>query len=158
MAMSKNTLKTALVDMGLFGVEAEAIAGWAASFREYFEQAQAAAIPIIPAALGAPEAAMVAAMTGLSAPGSAAAAITAGVTAWWASLALTPAAYFAGCTAITPPPGLAGLTALLAATFAANISGALSAAASYDAIATNIVAVNSGGFAAFPGPLLNEIY
>lgn len=155
MTMSATTLKNELVNMGLFTDEPSAIAGWAAAFRKYFEDAVAGAVPVTKPALATPEAAMVGAMAGLSTAG--AAAITAGITAFWTSLAASPAAYFTGATVITPPPGLAGLTALLTATFATNTSTSASASAAYTAIAANIHTSNAGGSATLPGPVVTPI-
>lgn len=154
MTMNATTLKDELVAIGLFDTEPAAIAGWAAAFRKYFEYAEAR-VPVNAIALGTPEAAMAGAMTGLSTSG--AAAITAGVTAFWSSLALLPATYFTGAMLITPPPLLSGVTALLTATFAANIAGEKSAEDSYAAIAANIRASNAGGSATFPGPVVQPI-
>lgn len=159
MTMSQGTLKDELVGMGLFGEEAPAIAAWAAAFRAYMADAEAplGGVPINTAALGAPETAMAGAMAGLSNAGQAAAKIAAGITAFWGAMAASPAVYFTGATAITPPAALTGLAAALAATFAANVSSEASASEAYDAIATDIDTANTGGTATFPGPVVQTI-
>jgi hypothetical protein len=149
MALVSAALKAELVGMGLFSDEPSACAAWAAAYRKYFEGAAAGVVPVIPAALGAPEAAMLSGLTGLSTSG--AAAIQTGILAFWG--AMTPAAsYFAASTAITPPVGLSSLSVTLTTVFASNVAGALSADACYDAIASAIHTASAGGIAVFPPP------
>lgn len=153
--MSATTLKDELLAMGLFDNEPEAIQGWAAAFRTYFEDAVAGAVPVETSALDAPESAMAGAMTGLSTSG--ASAIQAGVIAFWAALVAAPAVYFVGATLITPPLGLSGLAAALTTVFANNTATKASASTAYAAISGANNAANTGGTATFPGPVVEPI-
>lgn len=100
-----------------------------------------------------PKAAMKAALAGMSVPSVGAAKIQAGVSAFWATLAAPASAYFTGATAITPPPGLAGLAATLTSVFAANTAGAVDKTTALNNVATAIHAANAGGIATFPTPV-----
>lgn len=154
MSLSSATLATQLGAMAVFSTEAAARTAWAAAFRAYFAQAvTSTAVPVIAGALGTPEAAMAAGLSGLSVTG--AVSIRTGLLAFWTSLAASPSSYFAAATLITPPAGLAALD--LTATFASNQSGALSKAASMNALAGVIHAANAGGQATFPGPITGTI-
>jgi hypothetical protein len=148
MAMLQTTLADELQALGLYDNEPDAIQAWADAFAAYFEDAESNAVIIASAAIPAAKAAMVSAMTGLSTAG--AAAIQAGIVAFWG--ALVPATAWLTTTAITPPPGLSGLTAALQAVFDANTTGGLSKDASMTAIAGAIHPINAvGGAATWPG-------
>lgn len=151
--MSADTLKDELVAMGLFLSEQDAIDGWAAAFRKYFEDATAGIIPVVADALDAPEGAMKNAMVGLSV--TAPDAIQSGIVAFWDEMKPNPGVYFLTATAIAepPPPALTTLNATLATTFANNRATAASAEDAYDAIASDIHEANiNGGTATFPIP------
>lgn len=93
-----------------------------------------------------------------SLPGTAAAAaatIVAGINAFWATMVASPAAFFTGATAITPPP-YTSLAAALESTLASNIGLSLEDAATE--IATDIqVTTDNIGTATFPGPVVAPI-
>lgn len=151
MAMSSATLASELdTHTGNTNTEAAARTAWAKAFRNYFEDSFAGAVPVIKAALSTPEAAMDAGLAGMSTTG--AASIQAGITAFWASMALSPVTYFAGATIIVPPAGLTSLAGLLTAQFSVNTSGALDKTTSLNNIAGIIHASNLGGTATFGVP------
>jgi len=132
--------------------ESTARQAWADAWLEYFTDAQIAvpSLPILTAALDATRDVMRDAMTGLSTTG--AAAIQAGLVAWWGAMAAAPSAYFTGATVITPPTGIASIATGLATVFAANTTAALSLEDSADAIAGVMHTANALGTATFPGP------
>jgi hypothetical protein len=150
MVLAATTLGDELKSMALFGNESDAISAWAASYREYFEGATANGVTVLSAALVAPEAAMIGAMTGLSTGG--ALSIQAGIVAFWTALALLPAAAWPTSILITPPPLLAGIAAALEPVFLANTTGGLSKDASMSAIATAIHTNSLTGSVTWPGP------
>jgi len=147
--MSQSVLKDELVELGLYDNESDAVSAWAQAFRGYFENAETNSIPIITAGLDVPQSAMAGAMVGLSTDG--AAKIQAGITQWWATLALAPSTYWATATVITPPPGLSGIATVLQAVFSSNISTSASKTDAMNAIAGVLHTNNLGGTATFPG-------
>lgn len=148
MAMLQTTLADELKALALYDNEPDAIQAWADAFAAYFGDAESNAVIIAPAAIPAAKAAMAGAMTGLSMTG--AAALQAGIVAFWG--ALVPATAWPTTTAITPPPGLSGLAAALQVVFDANTIGGLSKDASMTAIAGAIHPINAvGGTATWPG-------
>lgn len=151
--MVQATLKDEFVTMDLYSDEASAIDAWATAWSNYFSDAETNGIPIQAAALPTAKAAMVAAMVGLSSSGAGAAKIQAGIQAWWSAIVSSPAAFWPGCTGITPPPGVSSIAAALGSVFASNTSGALSEEDAYNAVAGVLHPNNLGGLAAFPGPL-----
>jgi len=151
MAMSSIALKSELLALELYETEAAAISGWAAAWDNYFQDAESNAIPVTPGSTAAAKAAMAGAMTGLSTAG--AAALATAITAYWATLALTPGAIFAGAIAIAPPALLANIQADLEIVFAANTSGSASKDAAMTAIANALHTDNLGGIATFPDPI-----
>lgn len=153
MAMSIANLKTELLNLGLYDNEPDSILAWAAAWRAYFTNATTNGIPIVGAGLAVPEIAMAGAMTGLSITG--AAAISAGISAFWASLILpiNMAICWPGSIGGVLAPGIAGIAAALGIAFTANTVGELSKDASMTSIATAVHPLNLGGFAIFPGPV-----
>ena len=152
MAMSDSILTGELKVMSLFDNEPDAAAAWANAFDVYFQDAEATAGgPVVPAGLSACKSAMEGALSGMSAPGAGAAALQAGILAYWG--AIVPATAWPPATAITPPPGLSGLAATLAPVFAANAVPGVTKDQAMDAIAAAIHEVNIvGGIAVFPVP------
>lgn len=149
MSMAQAILKSELVALGLYGVEAQAVAAWSGTWSAYFADAETNGIPIVPAALPAAEAAMAAALVGMSIDG--ADKIQAGIQAWWNTMVAAPALFWVGCILIAPPSGLSGISAALQISFDANISGQVTKEAAYDAIAGVLHPANLGGTATFPG-------
>lgn len=102
--------------------EATAIQNFADAWHTYFQGASVSGVPAVPAALASAKSAMIGAMTGLSVTG--AAAIQAGVIAYWGGVATAFAAIWIippnTVVAAIPPPGLSGLAASLAPVFASN--------------------------------------
>ena len=156
MARNVATLETELNNLALYDTEAAAITGWVNAFSTYFADATTATKGTI-FARGDPAArtAMVAAMTGLSTAG--AAALTAGIVAFWNHGVNRPNVWWATCTAIAPPAALATLEAELDATFAQNIAEEASKALSMQRIAGKIHTACNGGTATFPGPIVDQI-
>ena len=151
MTLSQATLKSEMVAMDLYGNEAQAVVAWAAAWSAYFADAETNSIPIEPAALPTAEAAMAAALLGMSASDAGAGKIQAGIQAWWGAMVAAPSAFWPGCTAIAPPPGLSGIATALQSAFDSNTSGGVTEDAAYDAITGVLHPVNLGGQATFPG-------
>jgi hypothetical protein len=156
MAMSQSILAAEL-DVEIQNTEtlAEAINAWAAAWKTYFTDAESNSVPILTPILDTAEAAMAVAMPSLGV--DAGAALTSGVTAWWATLVASPPLTFTACTAITPPAGLAGIAAALTPVFISNRDGELSKADALNAIASALHPLNLGGTATFPGPIVAPI-
>jgi hypothetical protein len=145
--MQATDLKTALLAMALVDDEAAAWSAWADAYRSYFAAAASNGVTAQAAGLVAAQSAMAAAMTGLKTSG--AAAVQAGIVAFWG--ALVPTAVFPPSTIITPPAGLAGIAAQLALIFAANVAASADRDTSIGAIADALHTASSGGTATFPG-------
>lgn len=128
---------------------AAAIISWATAFDNYMAASTCNGAPLNPAVASVASLAMQGALAGLGAGG--AAALAAGVTAYWAALNV-PGAYGASLS-VTPPPGVGGLAAALTAVFAANTSGALVVPGAQDAIAAAWHPLMLGGIAIFPPAL-----
>jgi len=126
MALSESTLATALENMTPTLTAGEGEQALAEAYGDYMaNRAQASLVLITQASV---ESFAVPAMAGAMAftPGASssegAAAVVAGLVAFWGALVAAPALYFSGATLITPPT-FAGLQAALAAAFDANTSG-----------------------------------
>lgn len=119
---------------------------WADAFNTYM-QASTAGAPLNPAIAVAARAAMLAALGSLNSAG--ASALQAGVAAYWT--ALNVAGAYGVSTAVTPPPGVAGLAAALAPVFTANTAGKLAKPASCDALAAAWHPLMLGGTALIVG-------
>lgn len=113
-----------LTEGKLFTTELDAIEAWAEAYKLYFADAEANAVPVLAPILETAKAAMAGAMTGLSVTG--AAAIQSGITAFWTALA-PPASVFTAATLITPPPGLAAISADILLAAPNNVLGKKSA-------------------------------
>lgn len=154
MALLPATLASQLIaNLDNFETEAQATAAWAASFDTYFQSAMAGLVPVTPLSTVAAKNAMAGALTGMSADDAGADAIVAGITAYWSTLSGSPSLIFAASTAIAPPAGLAGLSALLLVDFTANSTGMVAKAAALTTIANTIHTAQSGGTATFPAPV-----
>lgn len=157
MAMLQSTLSTQLQNMAPAAAEATAITNLVNAYGTYASAAAAGAVPITPAGVNLGKAAMQAALVGMSAPGAGITKIPLAVVQFWVAVAGGLATSFAGALAITPPPN-AGLAALLAATFPANVSGNKTLAQAADAIATNMhTQAIIGGTVTLPGPVVTPI-
>lgn len=161
MAKSASNLVTELVNMGLFATEPAAITAWANAWRMYFAGAESNSVPITPAILATAESAMASAMGGLSTTG--AAAIQAGIIAWWGALA-PPPSVFSGASALVPPVGLATIATDFLIAAPVNVSTSASASVAFGNIVNGGVG-NVGLFsldltgatATFPGPTVAPI-
>lgn len=153
MPLLPTVLASELKSLELYDNELEAINGWAAAYRKYMEGATSNGVTIVPAALIAPELAMVGALGGLST--LAATALQTGILAFWG--AIIPAIAWPSTLAITPPALLSGLVASLSGVFSSNTSGLLSKDASMDAIANAIHLASLGGTTTWPGPAVMPI-
>jgi hypothetical protein len=150
MALVQSTLASGLEALEPTDDEAIAVQRIADAFDDYFAGASVNGSPAVPAALAPCKAAMVAAMTGLSTTGGAAAAIQAGILAYWTTLlplasAVWPATVGPVIPPAVPPAGLAGIAAALAPVFTANTSGGLSLVASAAAVAAALHPLQLGG-------------
>lgn len=154
MALSESTLATEFEVLTPTADAAEAAQRLADAYGNYMSAATAngGAILTVTAAVSAMAGAMTFSSSGSAA--SAAAAISAGVSAFWGVLVAAPATHFAGATVITPPAGLAGLTAALTSMLSGGDRTLEEGAA---ALASDVHAATAGGSATFPGPLVAPI-
>lgn len=155
MAMSAAALSTGLQNLTPTNTEGIAITRFVNAWGAYFGSSAANGVPY--AFNGAHASAMASALSGMSAPGAGAAKIQAGIVAWWASVLSTFAVTYAGSIALVVPPTLTAIAAGLAPVLASNTSGALSLAASCDAVANVIHTNNLGGTATFPPAVVAPI-
>jgi len=133
-------------------VEFEAAETMAEAFNEYFRRAEVSGVVALEAGLTGARAAMLATLTGMSAPGAGAALITAAVTAYWAVVVAAPVAIWPATPGgivlpggAIPAPGLAGLALALTGAFAANTAAQLSKEDSMAALAAIWHPTNLGG-------------
>jgi len=138
--------------------EPPARAALALAWANYFYNATSNGVPVTPGSLAGAQAAMAAALTGMSVSGAGAAAIQAGITAFWTAIVGTPPAIFAAATVITPPPTLGGIAAALPPVFAANTMPGVTKTQALNAIAIVLHANGGiGSIATFPGPVVAPI-
>lgn len=136
MVMVQATLATELQNMVPADNEPDAITALVDAYGTFASAAAAGPAVILPVNVTAGKAAMSAALVGMSAPGAGIASIPASIIAFWAAAVVPP---WPPAIAGVPPPN-AGLAALLAATFPANMAGDLSLADATAAIAANMYA------------------
>lgn len=151
MALSQSKLASELLVIAQShpASEAAAISDFADAFHNYMVESTVAGVPMV-ASLGlAAKALMIAAMTGLNT--ASAAAIQAGVLAYWGGLNVA-GVWGPTITPTTPPAGASGLAAALTTVFATNTSGKLDETASTNAIAAAWHPTMLGGLATLPGP------
>lgn len=149
MTLSVDTLAEALESMVPAETEAEGIEHFAAAFREYFAESVVGGVPAVFDALEPADTAMRGAMAGVVASNGPA-GLTAGITAFWGEIPSIAAVVWVRVPVLataTPPPGLSGLIAAIAAAGTANIAGALSLEDSAAAMATAIHSCMTGGTA-----------
>jgi hypothetical protein len=116
-------LKDELAALELVNDEPTAITNLANAWHTYFLDA-GPGVPALPGTLEPAKTAMIGALAGLKVPGAGAVALQAGITAYWGIVASSAASIWTlapPIVAAIPPPTLAGLSVLLAATFVANI-------------------------------------
>ena len=136
-----------------FDNEPDARLAWANAYYDYWVGGAANGVPN-----DAPTTmrdAMESAMTGLSTTGPA--AIQAGIVALWTAAVGSFAVVFPGSIAMTPPPGITGLAALLAPVFAANAVPGVTQTQALTNIATVIHTASLGGTATFPPAVVSPI-
>jgi hypothetical protein len=144
MALSAATLSMALQDLPPTGDEELAVARLSIAFGDYFREATVSGLPLVPAAISPGLDAMQAALVGMSLSGAGASKFAAGVAAFWTALLGLPTSLWITAPivlvppTITPPTGLAALSAALSSVFASNVAGRLSSADCCDAIADAI--------------------
>lgn len=124
MALIQSSLASGLTGLVPTPVEATAAAALANAWSTYFAGASVTGIPIAPGILASATSAFQSALTGMSAPGAAAASIQAAVTAFWGSIVGSAAAAWImppnTVTLVAPPPTTGGIAAALAPVFAAS--------------------------------------
>jgi hypothetical protein len=130
--------------------EPTAIQNFADAWETYFKDASVMGAPTVPGSLAGAKSAMIGAMTGLSTAG--AAAISAGITAFWGVVAGASASIWPGTLAAIPAPGIGGVAAAITPVFAANTAGKLEIGPAMQAIAAAIHPTQLGGIANFPPP------
>ena len=146
--MVQATLATELEAMVPTTVEADAAATLGAAY-ETFALDATSVVPILPAGPTAGKAAMIAALTGMSIPGAGIVLIPLSIVAFW--IAAAPVGWPPPLIAVPPPN--AGLAALLAATFPANMAADLSLADAAAVLAANMWSQAIIGGTVAPPPL-----
>lgn len=147
--MAQATLKTELEALTPVDNEPDAINTLVTAYGNFAGAAAAGAAAILPVNVTAGEAAMTAALTGMSAPDAGLASIPASIVAFWAAAVAPPWPP----AVLGVPPLNAGLAAALAVTFPANVAGDLSLADAANAIATDMYAqAVIGGLMNIPPP------
>lgn len=123
MTLVKATLATELEAMVPTAFELEARERIAAAWTTYFYDASVAGTPCAPDSLVAAEAAMVAALAGMSVAGQGASKIQAAVDAFWAVVVSSgPSIWSTTIAPYTPPPTTVGIMVALQVEFASNIA------------------------------------
>jgi len=151
MPMLPTTLANQIINLPLTMDVNIAIEGWANAWIEYFSQSSAGPVPCVkPVLFGLPKTLMKAAMTTLSTTG--AVALQNGILAFWGGVSASFALVYPTATAVTPPPGLSGLSTALIPVFAANTIGSLSRPVSANAISVVMHTLNLGGTATIIAP------
>lgn len=144
MALVSSVLGSGLAAMVPTPTEATAIAAFVSAWDAYFAGASVLGIPATPGTYAAGLSAMQGAMTGMSAPGGAAAAIQAGVQAFWGAILAQGAVIFVMVPPsgvippLVPPPGISGIAAALTGVFASNTSGMVPLPTAADNVASAI--------------------
>lgn len=148
MSLSQADLADGLESLTPVSTSREAAQTIADAYALYMSAALASTFPIL--SVVAPLAAMAGAISFSpnGSPAAAGASIQAGIVQFWATMIAAPATYFAGATAITPPPDLTSLGTALSAVFSSEVGSSLETIA--DAMATAIHAASVKGTAAFP--------
>ena len=140
--------------------ETDAITAWATAFDNYFQEATAGALPVVPGStsvVGGPLDLMKLGLVGMSVAGAGAAKIVNGITQYWAGLTLpavvaTVFVAVPAALAITPP-ALGTLQSALESAFATNMATSATKEDALNAVATAINTVQIlGGQAVFPVP------
>lgn len=155
MALSQATLANELQALEPSGAEATAIDNLVGAWENYFEDATVLGIPVTTGSLATAVLSMRGALIGMSADGAAAAAIQAGVTAFWGVIALSAATIWLTVPpplSASPPPGLGTIAGVLDPVFISNAAGSLSLADSAIALAAVLHPTQLGGIALIPPP------
>lgn len=148
MVMSPTTLGGELANMVPTDQEIEAIQTFADAWEKYMGGSAAGPVPAVPGSFAGAKGSMIGAMSGISTTG--ATAIAAGIAAFWGVVATSAATIWPPALSATPPPGLSGIAAVLAAVLVANTVGELSLVDATNAMAAAMHPANLGGIAVFP--------
>ena len=158
MTLSSSTLADALESLTPTALESQVITRLVAAFSDYFGEATVSGAPVT-GSLSGPEFAMATALIGVTAFNQGATKLAAGVTAYWGAVVPASTWVVPGSVlgALTPPPGLPGLAATLAATFASNTSTGVTLEQAAANVAANIHTASTGAIVAattgrFPTP------
>jgi len=154
MTLSAATLAAELEALEPTSNASEAIERLAYAWEAYFGDATVGVTAVADGTLTAARAAMVGAMPGLSV--DAAAAIQAGITAWWTAVAGSAAVIWAGnappVLSATVPPSLATIGAALTAAFSANTAASADLATAANVIANVLHPLTLGAVASIGPP------
>lgn len=151
--MLQSVLAAQIATIPLSMTESVCAVAWVDAWITYFGTSNAGPVPCVaPVLQTAPRAAMLGALTGMSAPSAGAGCLQAGILAFWGSVAALATTVYPTAITVTPPPGLAGLAAALTPVFAANTSGNLSKVDAANTIATALHLLNLGGTAIIISP------
>lgn len=132
-----------MLDMAPTMIEAEAAQNFADAWEAYFLGASVSGVPVS-GSLASAKSAMIGALVGMSLPGGGAAALSAGIGAWWGVIATAaPTLWLIPPNTVPsaiPPATIGGIPAALAPVFAANTAAGLPAPAAM----ANVAAVLHG--------------
>ena len=153
MAMSIATLSSGLESMTPVDNESDAIDNLSSAFEDYFYESSVSGISPQAGALASSISSMKSSFSGLS--NDAAAAIQAGIIAFWTSAIASAATIwltFPFIISATPPPSLSTIAATLNSTFSANLAAELSLPDAANAVATALHPLQLGGIATLSPP------
>ncbi len=153
MVLLANKLATELEGMVAVATEVEGIDNFATAFENYFADSVVTAIPVNPNSLTSSTSALKAAMPGANV--DAAAAIQAGIVAFWGQVVIDFALIWTTAPvliAVVPPTGLGGITAALNPVFVSNKDAALELPAAVAQIAAVLHPIQLGGIATLGPP------
>jgi len=156
MVMLSSDLADGFAELAPTSNASSAITALADAWEAYFVEATVGPTQIVAGTLTAAKASMVTALADLNTPAGGAAAIQAGIVAWWGVVTPAAAVIWAGNTppvlSATPPPSLATIAAVLVPVFASNTASSLSAQGAATAIAAALHPLNLGAIAAVGPP------
>jgi len=153
MVLLANKLATELEAMAPVATEVEGIDNFATAFENYFADSVVTAIPANPNSLTNSTSALKAAMPGANV--DAAAAIQAGIIAFWGQVAVDFVLIWTTAPvliAVVPPTGLGGIAAALNPVFVSNKDAALGLPAAAAQIAVALHPIQLGGIATLGPP------
>ena len=155
--MVEATLAAAILAQSPTLVEQDAIDALVTTYSTYAADAESNSVSITAAGLALGEAAMAAALVGMSAPNAGLTSIPAALSAFWVAVAGGLSTSFPGATVIVPPPH-ASFASDFQALMPANTSGEVTEQEAADSVAAIMhTGATTGGSVTFPGPVTTPI-